>query len=193
MPVVLFVSASPQLNVSPGPLTFNFQIGGTSNIIQKNLVITSSGVPLGFSAIASVNPNAGGVNWLSVGPTSGTTPATVTVTTLPGSLPVGTYVGTVTLSSPGSSSPSQNVQITLNISAQPLLDLIPNNLSYSYQIGGTLPADQTITPNATSANLNYTVAPSTNNTGNWLTVAANGVTPSPITVSVSPVGLPPGN
>ena len=193
VPIVFFVSSSPQLNVSPGPLNFNFQIGGSNNITQKNLTITSSGAAIGFSAVASVNPNSGGVQWLAVSPTSGATPATLAVTVTPGTLPVGTYVGTVTLSSPGSSNPSQNVQVTLNVSSQPLLDLSANSLSYSYQIGGVLPTDQTVVPNATTASLNYTIAVSTNNTGDWLTYSASGVTPGAITVSVNPVGLPPGN
>jgi hypothetical protein len=158
VPVVLFVTASPTLTASPTTLTFNSQIGGTNNITQKAIVVSSTGGNIGFNAIASVNPNAGGVQWLAVAPSAGSTPATLVVTIAPGSLPVGTYVGTITLSSPGSSNPSQNIQVTLNVSSQPLLDLSTNSLTFSYQIGASLPADQTITPNATSANLNYTVA-----------------------------------
>jgi hypothetical protein len=192
VPVVLFVSSSPALNVS-GPLTFNFQIGGTANVTQKPLTITASSGTLGFSAVASVNPNPGNVQWLSVSPTTGTTPATLMVTVAPATLPVGTYIGTVTLNSPSASNASQNVQVTLNVSTQPLLDLSPNSLSYTYQVGGAVPPDQTVTPNATAASLNYTIAVSTNNTGSWLSYVASGVTPAPVTVSVNPVGLPPGN
>ena len=192
VPVVFFVNSSPQLNVS-GPLTFNYQTAGTSNVTQKPLTVTSSGGALGFSAVASVNPNPGNVQWLSVSPTSAGTPATLTVTVTPGALPPGTYIGTITLNSPTASNPSQNVQVTLNVSAQPLLDLSTNSLNFTYQVGGATPADQTVTPNATTANLNYTIAVSTNNTGNWLSFIASGVTPAPVTVSVNPVGLPPGN
>ena len=192
VPVVFFVNNSPSLNVS-GPLTFNFQIGGTGNVTQKQLTVNSSGAPLGFSAIASVNPNPGNVQWLSVSPATSVTPATLTVTVTPATLPAGTYIGTVTLSSPNSSTPGQNVQVTLNVSTQPSLDLSPNSLSFTYQVGGALPPDQTVTPNATAASLNYTIAVSTNNTGNWLSYVASGVTPAPVTVSVNPVGLPPGN
>src|SRR5581483_1749708 len=103
------------------------------------------------------------------------------------------YIGTITFSSPGSSNPSLNVQVTLNVSALPLLDLSTNNLNYSYQIGGTPPADQTITPNATSSNLNYTIAVDTKGTGAWLSYSGTGVTPTPVSVSVNPVGLSPGN
>jgi hypothetical protein len=193
VPIVFSVSSSPQLNVSPGPLNFNFQIGGATNITQKNLTVTSSGAAIGFSAVASVNPNSGGVNWLGVSPTSGATPAALAVTVTPGALPIGTYIGNITLSSPGSANPSQNIQVTLNVSAQPLLDLNTNSLGYSYQIGGALPTDQTVVPNATTASLNYTIGVSTNNTGNWLMASATGVTPGAVTVSVNPVGLPPGN
>jgi hypothetical protein len=193
VPIVLFISASPTLTASPSSLTFNYQIGGTSNVVTKNISITSSGPAIGFSAVASVNPNAGNVQWLSVTPASGSTPGTLMVTVAPGTLPPNTYVGTITVSSPGSSNPSQNIQVTLNVSTQPLLDLSTNSLNFNYQIGGTLPADQTLIPNATSTNLNYTIAVSTNNTGTWLSFTASGVTPAAVTVSVNPVGLPPGN
>jgi len=192
VPVVFFVSSSPSLNFS-GALTFNFQIGGSGNVTQKPLTVTSSSGTLGFSAVASVNPNPGNVQWLSVSPSTGATPATLMVSVAPATLPAGTYIGTITLNSPSASNPSQNVQVTLNVSTQPLLDLSPNSLNYTYQVGGAAPPDQTVTPNATAASLNYSIAVSTNNTGNWLSYVASGVTPAPVTVSVNPVGLPPGN
>jgi hypothetical protein len=193
VPIVFYVSASPTLNASPNSLTFNYQIGGTSNVTQKTLTVTSTGSALGFNALASV-ANGTGTQWLTVSPTVASTPATVTVTVTPGSLPPGIYQGTIILSSAGSA--NQNITVTLNVSAQPLLDLSANALNFSYQIGGTLPADQFITPNATSSNLNYTIGVATNNSGNWLLASGNGVTPGPVRVSIDPTvvsALGPGN
>lgn len=192
IPVVLIYSPSPQLTLSPTALTFNYQIGGTSNIVQKSINLTSgSGAPnLNYSVTAGTSN--GGQQWLSAGPTAGVTPGTVTATVNPGGLPAGLYQGTILITAPGSSTPSVSVPVTLNVSAQPLLDLSLTSLSFTYQVGGAVPADQFITPNGTSAGMNYTVAVNTNNTGNWLNVIANGVAPAAVDVNVNPVGLPSG-
>ncbi|MBD8061609.1 Kelch repeat-containing protein [Oceanitalea stevensii] len=73
---------------------------------------TSDGTPRPFTTTDSAD-------WLTVAPSSGTTPATVSLTAAPG-LPVGTHTAEVTLASPDL--PSTVVTVTLTVSAAPLED-----------------------------------------------------------------------
>ncbi|PYF99672.1 N-acetylneuraminic acid mutarotase [Georgenia satyanarayanai] len=75
-------------------------------------VTTSDGTARPFTATASAD-------WLAVAPSSGTTPATVSLTAATG-LPVGTHTAEVTLESPDL--PSTAVTVTLTVSAAPLED-----------------------------------------------------------------------
>ncbi len=75
-------------------------------------VTTSGSTPINFSAATSVNQ---GANWLSVSPTSGTTPTALTITANGIGLLAGTYTGQVVLSSPGIT--QQTINVTLNVSS----------------------------------------------------------------------------
>jgi hypothetical protein len=95
VPVTLVVgssSTSSTLRAYPGRLGFLYPNasgdGGT-----KNLRVISSGKPLSFSA------SAFGGDWLTVNPTSGTTPSTLTVSVNAHGLPRGTYSGMIMLTS----------------------------------------------------------------------------------------------
>jgi uncharacterized protein (TIGR03437 family) len=191
VPVVFYYQTSPPLTAAPSSLTFSYQPFATNNVLQKTLNLSSGGVPVTFGASASVATP--GASWLAVAPTQGTAPAALTVSTVqPGGLPPGDYKGTVTITAPGASNSPVTVPVTLTISTLALLDLNITNLNFTYQVGGVLPPDQFITPTSTTPNLGYTLAVSTNNTGNWLNAASLGATPSPVDVSVNPVGLAAG-
>ena len=180
----------PQLTPTPAALNFNFQVGGTANVLQKTINLTSSGIPVSYTASSSTNVQ--GVQWLSLGNTQGTTPGTLTVNVTPFLFAAGQYQGTITINAAGASNATTTIPVTLNISDKPLLDLSPSSLQFSYQVGGPVPPDQFITAATTTPGLNYTVAASTNGTGNWLTVTGSGNTSSPVDVAVNPVGMPAG-
>lgn len=190
LPVNLTVSATPQIEVSPASLAFPYQIGGTNNITHQNLSVTTKSGAANFTASAKVDPNPAGATWLLVGPNSGTTPANLIVTIAPGALPAGSYAGQITISEPGASPAIVNV--TLTVSANPLLGLSPNSLNFNYQVGTAVPAAQNITPTSTGAPLSYTATAATASGGNWLTAAGGGSTPNPTVVSINPAGLAPG-
>ena len=137
VPVVFNYSQTPQLSVSPSAVTFNYQIGAANNIVQKTVTVT----PPGTNFTATATPQTGGTQWLSVAPTSGS--GSVTIGVLPAGLPAGTYQGKVTLSATGAN--PIDINVTLNVSAQPLLDLSTNSLAFTYQVGGSNPATQTVT------------------------------------------------
>ncbi len=69
----------------------------------------------------------------------------------------------------------------------------PSTYLFSYTIGGSAPASQTMSVSSSAAALSFTASVSTTSGGNWLTVnPVSGTTPSSLTVSVSPSGLPGG-
>ncbi|MCL5745842.1 MAG: hypothetical protein M1541_18275 [Acidobacteria bacterium] len=178
--VTLTVASSPSLDISPSSLAFYYQIG-QSVPAQKTLTLGNTGSGMAFTAAAATTT---GGNWLALDKTGGTTPSSVSASLVPAviaSLGPGTYNGTIVISAPGASNPIQSIPVTLTISMTPLLDLGAGSLTYNYQVGGSAPADQTVTLNSTSTTpVPYSATASTNNTGNWLIVTpANGFTPAP--------------
>jgi uncharacterized protein (TIGR03437 family) len=112
--------AAAQLTFSPAALTFD--AAGT-----KTIAVASTGAPLGFAATANVP-------WLTVSASSGVTPATVSVTAVPGTLAAGAYTGAVTLTASGAS--TQTIAVTFNVSstAAPEIAALVNGAS---QAAGT--------------------------------------------------------
>jgi uncharacterized protein (TIGR03437 family) len=190
VPVTLTVSATPEVTTAPASLAFLFETGGSNNVTQHSLALSTSGAPASFTAAASVNPNSANVAWLSVSPASGVTPAGLAVSVSPGALPAGTYAGAITISVQGAAAVTVNV--TLTVSASPLLVLSPASLTFTYQTGAALPAPQNITPTSTGAALSYTAAATTTSGGSWLSVTGGGTTPNAAAVSVDPAGLAVG-
>lgn len=96
------------LTVSPTSLAFSYQQGGTLPASQTIAVKTGT-------RHYSFTVSKSGGTWLSVSPTSGTTPATVTVSAKPGTLVAGTYNGSITISS-GVGSATVPVKLTITAS-----------------------------------------------------------------------------
>jgi len=68
----------------------------------------------------------------------------------------------------------------------------PAALSFQYQAGGPAPSPAKVVVNGNETGLSYSVAVTTSNGGNWLTVdKSNGVTPGTLTVSVNTADLAP--
>jgi uncharacterized protein (TIGR03437 family) len=191
VPVVFQFTATAQLSASVSSLTFNLAAAG-SLTAQKTISLTSSGAPISFGAIGSTITTSNGAQWLSVSPTVSTTPATLNVTVNGSALPTGQYQGSVNIGATDASGASLKIPVTLVLSAQPLLDVNPTSLSFSYSAGGPLPAHQLVTPNTTVPGQPYTVAVSTNGNGAWLQATGAGQTPNPVDVSVNPAGLGAG-
>jgi hypothetical protein len=87
-------ATKPNLTSTPTSLTFN--ASGSTAVAPQTLAIASSGAALSFTAVASTTT---GGNWLTVTPSAGTTPASLSVTATAGTLAAGTYNGAVTLTS----------------------------------------------------------------------------------------------
>jgi hypothetical protein len=176
--------SSSNLTVSPTSLTFSYVQGGTLPSSQTLSVSTGS-------RHRTFTVSKSSAAWLSVSPTSGTTPASVAVSVKPGTMAAGTYNATITVSSGGR---SVSVPVSFKITAQPAsLKVNPTSLSFAYQQGGSAPASQTL---ALSSSVSTTAIAYTDNPvgGSWLSVnRTSGTTPSSIGVSVNPGSLAAGN
>jgi len=138
----------PALSVSPTSLSFSYEIG-TAQPASQMLAISSSPVPVTFTAAASTND---GNNWLSVTPTTtGTTPASLTVSVNAAGLAAGPYTGTVTVTAAaGTTNSPYQVTVTLTVipGATTTTVAVPANTLWT-QTGIILTAGETVSVTAT--------------------------------------------
>ena len=136
--VTLSVSSAPTLTLGSSALNFAFQTGGAVPAMQS-VAVGSSGAPLALTASSA----ASGGNWLSVSPSSGTTPVNLSVSVNPAGLGAGTYTGNVTVISPGASNSPQSILVTLTVSAAtgPLPTVTALVNAASFQTGPVSPGE----------------------------------------------------
>ncbi len=188
VPVTLTVLAGLSMSASPTALTFHHQIS-TAPPDAQTLKITSNGTAFNFNAAAATSSG----NWLAVTPASSSTPGTLSVSINPAGLALGTYSGTITLTSSAALNSPLIVPVTLIVSANPFLKSSASTLSFAAVTGGTVPASQSVQISSTGAALNITTGVTTTGTGGWLSVTPGaGQTPVTVNVSVNPAGLPVG-
>jgi hypothetical protein len=173
----------PNLVLSPSSLTFGFVIGGSTPAAQS-ISLSSSGSALSYSVTTSAG-------WLSATPASGTTPGTLSVSVNPNGLAVGTYTGTVTVTSAGAANNPATVSVTFNVlSSTPRLRLSPGAFTFSYAVGGTLSASQSLSVTSGGVPIAFTVS----TTPSWLSATpTSGTTGSSVSLSVNPSGLAAGS
>src|ERR1022692_852221 len=93
-----YSSVLPSLGVSPATLGFSYQQGFVGPPSPQNMTVSNGGAALSLTAVASTTPSGG--TWLSVSPTAGATPATLSVS-VAGRLTAGTYNGQITITAAG--------------------------------------------------------------------------------------------
>ena len=192
--MTLLVTTQPILQLGTGAVTFNYQYGSATQPSQVQIPVTSSGNPLTFNATTA--PGSGG-NFVTVSPSSGTTPQTLNLSINPSALATlapGSYSSTVTLNSPAAGNSPLNIPVNLIIGNNTLLNASQTALTFNYEITQAAPATQTFTVSSTGTPLTYTVsAVSTNCTMNFLTATSSpSTTPGTVAVSVSTPGLNAG-
>lgn len=190
VPVNLNVAA-PLLSLTNSSLTFTGSAGGT--LASQPLGIRSStGFTVAWSA--AVSSQSGG-NWLSISPASGNTDATPNVSVNTTGLPLGTYRGTITVTSALASNSPQTVNVTLTLTQPPTIQLASTALTFSAQQGSANPPAQTVAlTNTGGGTLSYTATASTTSGGNWLSVTpASGAAPATLSVGVNLTGLAAGS
>ena len=198
VPVIMNVNSSGTsgLSAAPSSLTFNFQTGATvPQSEQVNITsLSSSNSNLTFTATPSAST---GGNWLSVNPTSGTTPSTVTVSVNPSGLAAGSYPGAIAINAPGTTGLLIPVQV--NVASPSTVSVSPQQLSFAYQLGTTAPPPQALNiTTAGGSTISFSATPSYSSTGacgsNWLVVSPqSSATPSAVSVQVNTTGLTAGN
>jgi hypothetical protein len=140
------------VSVSATSLVFTAIAGGSIPTAQT---VQISGTAAGLSFTAQ--PSSAG--WLSVSPTSGFTPSSLTVTVSPTNLSVGTYNGSITVSGGVGDPASTSIQIVLTVTAPlPAIAVVVNSASFvdgpispgeivaigGTAIGPTIPASLTL-------------------------------------------------
>ena len=184
VPVLLTVSGATPLITNVTSLTFSSLAGGSP---QSQVIQASASVSTSF--IAAANTTSGG-SWLSVSPASGTaglmgTPLTVTANAA--SLAVGTYQGTITLTT--SEGVVTQVAVTFNV-GNSTLSVSPSTLAFAYTQGGALPDTQTVQVSGTQS---FTASASATSGGTWLSVSpGSGTGNASLTVTANPAGLAAG-
>lgn len=193
-------SVTVPITVSVGPgfeqvngISFTKLRAGPDPLPQV-VTIASSGNNFNFSVAYH---SASGGNWLSVSPAGNccTTPEalTATVTTSP-TMPVGTYTAEIIAYSGGL---AVTVPVTLTVAASgtTYFDNVPGQLSFSMQPAAAQPPSPQVFQirNGGTGSLSWTLAATTSDGGNWLTVSAtSGTAPSLISVGIVPANLPNG-
>lgn len=179
-------SLTPALSVTPPSVSFSATAGG-ANPASKPITISNNGGGI-LNWTASENSN-----WLTLSATSGTAPATVTVSPVIAGLAAGTYNGSLTISAAGVAGSPVTIPITLSLSSASTpsaLRVSPSTITFSAASGATDPAAQTISiTNGGSGNLSWTAA----KTKSWLSLSStSGSAPGSISVRASIAGLSAG-
>jgi uncharacterized protein (TIGR03437 family) len=195
VPVTLTVVAAPTLSVGPTKLTVSQGQSSGPNVSTHTVQVSATSQAAAGTDVIGFNASAAtvsGGNWLSVSPSTGTTPASLTVSVNSGGMAIGVYTGTITVT-PTSGAP-ETVTVTLNVINPQILSAAPNPVAFAYTFGTTAPSAHSVTLTSSAGPpLTVTAAVATKNQNNWLFVdPTSGATPLDLSVSVNPNGLTPG-
>ena len=177
-----------QLDVTPSSLTFSAEAGGANPASQTLLVEDPEGGAVSWTSTVSTSD---GGRWLSISPSSGTTPTKPSVLVDIAGLAAGSYSGEVSISDPDEQ--ATVVRVTLEVTA--VLNVSPSSLAFSAEAGGANPADQTLlVEDSQDGAVGWTGTVFTSDGGAWLALSSNsGTTPTKPSVSVDITGLAAGS
>ncbi|HVO96770.1 MAG TPA: BACON domain-containing carbohydrate-binding protein [Bryobacteraceae bacterium] len=193
--------ATSTLVASLSQLNFSFQVAQAGPASQ-GVQITATGINI---PISSVTTNTAPTNncpsgWLQASSSSGSTPATITVSVVTSGLTPGTCTGAVSVNStsPGNGSTSVQIGVTLYVSTSPLLNVaIPAGITSVTLQKGANPVQFAVplTSSDPSVPLNFTANTAPGSDNAWLAVSpVTGSTPASLNVQVTPnQTLAPGN
>ena len=126
IPVALTVVSAQTFTASPTSLSFSYTVGLTVPQAQSFQITSGGAAPFSVTTPSTAS-------WLQVSPTSGTTPATLSVSVNTQGLTAGNYTATITINSPyspGAAAASVTVNLTV-IAINAKLLAITNAASYA--------------------------------------------------------------
>ncbi len=182
--------AQISLQYVPNALTFQYQQDGSAPTPQTIAVTSAIGTPVSFTVMLA----ASGGNFFTVSPSSGATPATITVSVVPSALNAlpkaspGEAVGGNLLFTP-STGVASPVQLTVNLTAAAGLSASPGSVALS-----NTQTSQAVTINGpTGAQITTTANYGSNNPSGWFTLSTTAFTAGQsVTVSLSSTTPPSG-
>jgi len=184
---VTFTVTMASISATPAALTFN-QNSGSAAPAAQTINLTATGGPVSFTAAASSSGN-----WLSVTPAAGTASGTATalsVSVSAASLALGSYQGSIVVTSPGAAGSPITIPVTLNVGQSQTLSLSQSTANFSFQLGGTAPAAVNVQVTSSPGNVPVTATAQADSGGTWLSVSpASGTTPVTLAVSVNTANL----
>jgi hypothetical protein len=177
--VTFTVTASPVPALAFAPATLSLEAEVNGEPASALVTLTADGTAL-FVAAADAS-------WLSVSPSSGETPAELTVTADPTGLAVGTYEATVTATAEGYEAITLAVVLTVTAPPLPALVFSPAAVELAGEQNGTA-AGALVRLEAEGAAA-FTVTED----AAWLTIGpGTGETPTELALTADPAGLAPG-
>jgi uncharacterized protein (TIGR03437 family) len=183
IPVTLTITSGATLRAEPGSLSFTQTQGGAAAAAQTVSLTASGTTAVNFAATATTSSCG---NWLAVDPVNGATPAQLRVSTTAVSMVAGTpCTGQITVVAPSATNSPLNIPVSLSVVAAQTLAANPASLAFSFQLGSTAPAGQSVQVTSTPSPVSFTVTAATQSGGDWLTAAATaGTTPATVTVGI---------
>lgn len=188
--VLVTLGGTPAIQITPGQVSFAWQIGTASPAEQTLSVTSSTGVPVAFTATAQ-STSCG--NWLVTSPQSGATPGSVTVqVNTSGLTNAQPCTGQIQIAAPTASNANVAIPVSLLVTANPLLLAPSTGPTFTYQLGTTPPAAQNVQITSSSTPLTFTASVAAPASGgpNFLTLAPlTGTTPQSLSLTVNPLVL----
>jgi uncharacterized protein (TIGR03437 family) len=179
---VIFNITNGALVLNQSSLKFQQSLGGAAPI-RQTVNITSTGAVLGFAAAAYTS---GSTPWLTV-TQSGLTPGSISIGADGGSLPLGTYTGTVTVVSttPNAGNSPVSIPVTLTVNAG-TISAGATSLIFTEALGGSPLSAQTLTISGSPGAIPFQVSATTADGSRWLQVTPTSAsTPDSLQVSVA--------
>ena len=190
----VLLAAVPSFSVSPASLSFSAAAGAAADAPQQ-LTLSSSvaGLPWQATVVA-------GSSWLSVSPSSGQMPATVSVSADATNLSQATHQASIEISAPAAMPSLATIAVTFTVteSQPPSLSVGPSDLSFQVLAGAAAPPAQSLRiENTGGGTLSWTATAETAS-GNWLAVSAtlgnvSAGAPATVQINVNPAGLAAGS
>jgi uncharacterized protein (TIGR03437 family) len=181
--VTFTVAGLPTLTSNLTTIPFFYQIGQSPTFDSSALLTISSGsnsnVPINVTTSTSSCPGFLGISQQG----ALTTPATVQVyaVNLPGFTQPQTCNGQITVTSSATTNSSITIPVTLTVSNGPLVLVTPLMAAFTYQLGGTVPANQNLTISSTTSGLPFTAS----SNQPWLAVTTAGTTSTSSQISLN--------